>query len=88
MVKLDEKNFKPQWAVEIKWSNQFFDKPGNLKSLLQFMKDNDLATALVTTIDKEGTKEMDGLKLIYVPASVYAYSVGRNTILQKQSRNF
>ncbi|NMC98946.1 MAG: ATP-binding protein, partial [Bacteroidales bacterium] len=87
MVKLDDKNFKPEWAVEIKWSNLFYDKPGDLKSLLQFLKDNDLQSALVTTIDKEGTKEIDNLKLIYIPASVYAYTVGKNTILQKQKRN-
>lgn len=87
MVRLDNTNMQPQWAVEIKWSNQFFEKPGDLKPLIQFLKDNELKTALVTTIDKEGTKEIDGLKLIYVPASVYAYTVGRNTIIQKHKRN-
>jgi predicted AAA+ superfamily ATPase len=87
MVKLDDKNFKPQWAVEIKWSNHYYEKPGNLKSLLQFLKDNNLQTALVTTIDKEGTKEIDNLVLKFIPASVYAYTVGKNTILQKQKRN-
>jgi uncharacterized protein len=86
MVKLDDKNFKPHWAIEIKWSNHFFDKPGDLKPLLQFLKDNDLTAALVTTIDKEGTKEIDGLTLKYVPGCVYAYTVGRNTILQKQGQ--
>jgi predicted AAA+ superfamily ATPase len=87
MVKLDDKNLKPQWAVEIKWSNQFFEKPGDLKALLHYLKENNLPTALVTTIDKEGTKEIDHIKLQYVPASVYAYTVGKNTILQKQKRN-
>lgn len=87
MVKLDEKDFRPQWAVEIKWSNQYFEKPGDLKSLIQFLKDNGLKTAMVTTIDKEGSKKVDNIKLSFVPASVYAYTVGRNTLLQKQRRN-
>lgn len=87
MVKLDEKNFTPQWAVEIKWSNQFFEKPGGLKALIQFLKENNLSTALVTTIDKEGTREIDTINLSYVPAAVYAYTVGINTIIQKQKRN-
>lgn len=87
MVKLDDKNFNPQWAVEIKWSNQFYEKPGDLKPLLQFLKVNNLQTALVTTIDKEGTKDIHHLILKYIPSSVYAYTVGRNTILQKQKRN-
>jgi predicted AAA+ superfamily ATPase len=85
MVKLDEKNMSPQWAIEIKWSNQFFDKPGDLKPLIQFLKDNELEKAMVTTIDKEGSKEVGGLKFIFVPAAVYAYSVGRNIIMNMQS---
>ncbi len=84
MIKLNDNNLQPQWAIEIKWSNHFFDKPGDLKSLIQFANDNNLKTALVTTIDKEGTKEINGLKILYVPAAVYAYTVGRNTIIQKQ----
>lgn len=87
MVKLDDKDFHPQWVVEIKWSNQFFDKPGDLKTLIQFVKENNLKAALVTTIDKEGTKEIEKLKFSYVPAAVYAYTVGSNTIIQKQKRN-
>lgn len=88
MVKLDNQSLKPIWAVEIKWSNQFFEKPGSLKSLLQFLKENELQTALITTIDKEGTKEVEGLNLNFIPAAVYAYTVGENTLLQKQNRNF
>lgn len=87
MVKLDDKNLQPLWAAEIKWSNVYFEKPGDLKSLLQFLKDNNLNSAIVTTIDKEGSKEIDGLKLTYVPAAVYAYTVGENTLIQKQKRN-
>lgn len=86
MVKLEEKGFTPQWAVEIKWSNHFFEKPGELKPLIQFLRENNLKSALVTTIDKEGTKELGDLKLHFMPASVYAYTVGRNTIIQKQGR--
>lgn len=87
MVKLKEHDFKPQWAVEIKWSNLFYEKPGELKSMLQFLKDNQLQSALITTIDKQGIKELGDCKLTFVPASVYAYTVGSNTILQKQQRS-
>lgn len=87
MIKLDEKDQRPQWAVEIKWSNQFYEKPGDLKSLIHYIKTNGLQSALVTTIDKEGTKEVAGVKMIFVPAAVYAYTVGRNTLLLKQKRS-
>lgn len=83
MVGLDEKKFKPQWALEIKWSNRFYEEPGALKSLLQFCETNKLASALVTSIDVEGTREQKGIELIFVPAAIYAYVVGVNTLEQK-----
>ncbi len=82
MVKLDESNINPQWAVEIKWSNQYYEKPGDLKPLLYFMKENQIKEALVTTIDKQGVKEVDGVFLHFIPAALYAYSIGRNTLLE------
>ena len=86
MVSIDAATQKPQWAVEIKWSNRYYEKPSELKSLAQFLKDNEMSTAMITTIDKEGVKELGGLKLHFIPAAVYAYTVGRNTLLQKQKR--
>lgn len=86
MVGLDERKFKPYWVLEIKWSNRFYENPKELRSLVWFCKKNKLTTALVTTIDKEGTDEYDGIKMVYVPASIYAYVVGRNTIEQKRKK--
>jgi uncharacterized protein len=87
MVGLSPQNFKPQWALEIKWSNRYFESPGELKSLLTFCETNKLKSALVTTIDKSGTKEMKNLKLHFLPSALYAYTVGKNTLLQKQLRS-
>jgi len=86
MVGLSPQNFKPLWALEIKWSNRYFESPGELKSLLTFCETNKLKSALVTTIDKSGTKEMRDVKLHFLPSALYAYTVGKNTILQKQLR--
>lgn len=84
LICLDEKKFKPLWAVEIKWSNRYFEHPAELKSLFSFCATNQLQKAVVTTIDKQGLKEENGLQLTFVPASVYAYVVGRNTLIQKK----
>ena len=81
MVKLSDVNFSVDWALEVKWSNHFYEKPGDLKALLSFMRDNELKTALITTIDKSGSKIIDDITLVFIPAAVYAYTVGRNTIL-------
>jgi predicted AAA+ superfamily ATPase len=87
MVGLDQKNLKPQWALEIKWSNRFFNKPHELKSIINYCKKNRLTSALVTTIDKEGKFIVDDITLYFVPASIYAYVVGNNTLQQKQHRS-
>jgi uncharacterized protein len=87
MVGLSQHNFKPVWALEIKWSNRYFENPGELKSLLGFCEANNLKSALVTTIDKSGTKQVKDIKLHFLPSALYAYTVGKNTIIQKQWKN-
>lgn len=73
---------KPLWAVEIKWSNKFFNNPGELKSLFFFMERNDIKNALVTSIKERGIKELNGKTLHFIPAACYAYIVGENTLNQ------
>ena len=85
MIGLSKKNLKPLWALEIKWSNRYFNKPNELKSLIRFCKINGLQSALVTTIDKEGVKIIDGLEIQFLPASAYAYTVGANTLNLKSN---
>lgn len=80
LVLLDPRSFKPAWAVEIKWSNRYFEHPNELKSLLQFCSANHLQQALVTTIDQLGVHALDDLKLTFVPAAIYAYNIGQFTL--------
>jgi len=87
MVGLSAQDFKPLWALEIKWSNRSWENVGELKSLMSFCQTNNLRSALVTTLDKSGSKVMNEMKLHFIPSALYAYAVGKNTILQKQKRN-
>jgi uncharacterized protein len=84
MVALDNR-LKPAWALEIKWTNRFFEKPGELKNLLRFCKENGLDSPLVTTIDKDGEKTLDEMSIRFFPAASYAYTIGRNTLKMKGS---
>lgn len=86
MVGLDSKNLKPLWALEIKWSNRYFERPEDLRSLIQFCEKNKLTSALVTTIDKEGSFVYRNINLTFVPSAMYAYVVALNTIIQKGDR--
>ncbi|GAA4778006.1 ATP-binding protein [Olivibacter ginsenosidimutans] len=83
LVLVDDKKFKPVWGVEIKWSNRYFNMPQDLLSLIKFCKANQFSSALITTIDKIGAKKVSELNFTFLPASVYAYNVGENTLKMK-----
>ena len=88
LVLMDDKKFKPVWGVEIKWSNRYFDKPQELKSLLQFCKSNNFKKALVTSIDQLGNKPIENISLTFLPASVYTYNIGDFTLRMKNPDKF
>lgn len=83
LVLVDDKKYKPQWGVEIKWSNRYFEKPNELKSLIHFCKSNHFQNALVTSIDLLGIKEIEGLLFSFLPASIYCYNIGDITLKMK-----
>lgn len=83
LVLVDDKKYKPQWGVEIKWSNRYFEKPNELKSLIQFCKSNNFKNALVTSIDQLGIKQIEGLLFSFLPASIYSYNIGDITLKMK-----
>lgn len=85
IVLIDTKLFKPQWCVEIKWSNRYFDKPQELNSLLHFCEQNNFKATLVTTMDQTGNKLIGELNITFVPAAIYAYNIGVVTLLQKSN---
>ncbi len=80
IVGLSLKDLKPSWAVEIKWSNRFFEKPHELKSLFNFLSKNKLERAVVTTIDITAELEVDQITYDFMPAALYCYTVGRRTL--------
>lgn len=83
LVLIDDKKYKPVWGVEIKWSNRYFDKPQELKSLIQFCKANSFQNALVTSIDQIGMKKVGDLSFTFLPASIYSYNIGDITLKTK-----
>lgn len=85
IVLIDNKLFKPQWCVEVKWSNRYFDKPQELGSLIHFCNQNDFKATLVTTMDQTGNKTLGDLNITFVPAAIYAYNIGVVTLVQKSN---
>ena len=81
IVGINEAKQKPEWAVEVKWSNKPFNNPTTeLKSLEIFMKTNGLTHAIVTSISETGKKDVPFGCLQFMPVACYAYTVGENTL--------
>lgn len=85
LVLVDDKMYKPVWGVEIKWSNRYFEKPQELKSLIQFCKANSFEKSLVTSIDQIGVKAIDNISFSFLPASIYSYNIGDITLKMKNN---
>ena len=85
IVGINELKQKPEWAVEVKWTNKPFNNPGSeLKSLETFMNANGLTYAIVTSISETGKKDMPCGCLQFLPVACYAYTVGENTLKAKK----
>jgi predicted AAA+ superfamily ATPase len=77
IVGLSSSTLKPVWAVEVKWSNRFYEYPNELDSLFTFLEKNQMKRAVVTTIDSSGEKKYKDLSFDFMPAALYCYTVGR-----------
>lgn len=84
IVGIDIARQKPYWAVEIKWSDLYAERPGELESLLFYMTKNKLTQALVTTKNIQTQKQMQCGMLQFMPVACYAYLVGENTLYHTQ----
>ncbi len=80
IVGLTSTNLKPAWAVEIKWTNRYYEKPNKLRSLSSFLLKNNLNRAIITTIDKTDEIEFEKYTFDYMPSSLYCYTIGRRTL--------
>ncbi len=71
---------KAQWALEVKWSDRFYHNPAQLKSLIQFCHAQNLTRAGVTTRTERGEKTVDCVTMKFVPASLYCFLLGYDTV--------
>ena len=67
-VSVDRATQKPNWALEIKWSNS-----GDTSNLRSFMEANKLQVGWVTTIDQH---DLSG-DIKKVPAAIMCYMIGK-----------
>jgi len=77
---------KASWAVEVKWSDRPCDDLGLLKNVIGFCRSNGLQSVGVTSRTRSLGSESQGVRINFVPASIYCYTVGFNIIHGKEER--
>ena len=82
IVGLDIAKQRPSWAVEVKWTDRYYERPTELTSLKYFMEKNHMDYAMVTSMTQLGVKELGERRLQFMPTACYAYTVAENTLRQ------
>jgi uncharacterized protein len=75
IVSLDDS--EPVWVAEVKWSDRFPDRVGDLRHIVRFCHQHNLGSAVITTISRHAEHRVENVLLQFVPASIYCYTVGR-----------
>lgn len=75
----------PNWAVEIKWSDRYPERPSELGALLSFCNRHNIAETTVTTRTLTKRVQQNGITLNFTPASLYCYTVGYNLVKHKRN---
>lgn len=85
IVSLSLTNQKPQWMVEIKWSDRPFDDRSLLRHCVEFSQLHPTITgqALVTTRTITANIEYKDVEFRLQPCSLYAYTLGSNILRYK-----
>jgi len=80
LVYLDSATRRPDWAVEVKWSDRVATHPEELSNLLDFCRANKIEDGLITTQTISDVSTRDKIAIELEPASLYCLRVGYNRI--------
>lgn len=79
IVSLNAKQ-KPDWAVEVKWSDRVVNDGSDLKNIASFCKSNNIKEATVTTYSVNGNTLINDISYHFIPSALYCFTVGKNII--------
>ena len=74
LVRIDPAMLRPTWAYEVKWTDRYVDRPGELPGLVEF------APVGATTRTRTSEAVVDGVTIRQFPCALHCYQVGRNVI--------
>lgn len=82
IVFCDKKVQKALWVVEVKWSDRCCENISDIAAVIEFSKTNGIVDPLITTLTQSGTRQIDDVRVRYLPSSLYCYTVGKNIVRQ------
>ena len=74
------RSLKPVYALEIKWSDKYVNRPEALTGLVHFMRHNALLQVWASTRSQISRKTLDGAEIRQWPAAVLAFHYGVNAV--------
>ncbi len=66
-------------CIEVKWSDRYYDRPEELKSLVSFAQKHGLKNVISTTIGKKGERVVGGVSILFIPTSFNCWITGLMT---------
>jgi len=80
IVWLDIAHQKPEWCVEVKWSDLPCSDFRKIKGVIEYANNNDLKRVTVTTKTVTQNSVIEGINVQFIPSAVYTYTLGRNIL--------
>ncbi|MEB3308936.1 MAG: ATP-binding protein [Snowella sp.] len=74
---------KPEWCVEVKWSDRIVNNLNELSGLVQFIQENGLVQTSVTTKTITDLSSINGIMIRFQPIAEMIYLLGKNIINNK-----
>jgi len=88
LVYLSSSTQKPEWCVEVKWSDRIVNNVAELDALVEFTQNNVLSQLpLVTTKTITDQVSIKGVMVRFKPIAEYVYTVGKNLLKNKVTPN-
>ncbi len=90
IVHMAGSDLKPNWAVEVKWSDRPYQSRGELDNCVEFaQKHPNIGSPMLVTSRtvSDALVSYKGMNFEFCPSSVYAYTVGVNLVHRLNSRS-
>ena len=85
IVALNPGTHHPDWALEVKWTDRFHQRPDELAALVSFARKTGMKKVRTTTLTATDSIEYGGLTIDYEPSSLYCYWVGKICVMNRLS---